>query len=892
MDHDRIPERLTKAFPKTVNFSQGRSGETSRFVSKTLSSEAFIERVTTHREGEKQGSAWSPFHFRNDTRQSANCIGADVLVLDIDDGTSDAEVVRALRQNMRAALVVSSHSHFATRTDFRKSEYDAWRESHPRADEEDFMRTRDKGYREAAWRGSSIVRGEDGEPIVKAFDETDAASKKITIEHEPCRKFRIIVPLAEAFRVADFVSLAETADAWRRMCLALAEELGLNTDPNALLLTQLFFDPRHPSGFEPVVRHVSGWPFNAAAALARNVGKKARPAVFAPQQSRPQDETKRNPFVRGGECDYGAVRGAVMAIRNDERFNARPTWLQVMGALHHATHGSAEGLEIAQEWCATSTRQDDNPSENERTWRSLQDYRANNANAASLLWLAKKDGWLPPEWMEAQIVMSDERPDSQIIELLNNEFAVIRNKGSVRILCEGTDAEGLATFDLLSEKDFLLLTKNLGVVTTQAPGGKKRVVDGNVHWLRSQQRREFRGLVFHPGDVLQSEPGSNGPPAFFNFWRAWGVDPNRRGSCNLFKEHLFENVCRGDSDLYSWLLDWMAHLFQRPREKPGVAVVMRGKKGTGKSIVGKTLGALVGPRHYFVASQQEQLVGKFNAQLANALLIQAEQAFFSRDPKAWGALKDLITRETRTIEPKGVDASLVDAYDRLVITSNEDAVIPAEPGERRYAVFDVADAHARDTAFFAALENELKANGGSGYGRLIWELMQRDLRGFDCRKAPETAALAEQKLHNLKPVARWMLARLQDGWFWKVRDNEERRIDFDQTESQDATDDNDAPNERVGKETVRANYLQYSRDMNDRYPMDERDLGKWLVENVGFRPAQRRCKTERCSGNAVRRKGEREHCYRIPPPAAARARFIENFELPQTIFDELDGEMD
>jgi hypothetical protein len=69
-------------------------------------------------------------------------------------------------------------------------------------------------------------------------------------------------------------------------------------------------------------------------------------------------------------------------------------------------------------------------------------------------------------------------------------------------------------------------------------------------------------------------------------------------------------------------------------------------------------------------------------------------------------------------------------------------------------------------------------------------------------------------------------------------------------------------------------------------------FGKWLVENVGFSPTQRRCKRDRRDndGRVIRKKGEREYCYRLPPLAEAREQFIKSYELPPTIFDESDDE--
>ena len=154
-----------------------------------------------------------------------------------------------------------------------------------------------------------------------------------------------------------------------------------------------------------------------------------------------------------------------------------------------------------------------------------------------------------------------------------------------------------------------------------------------------------------------------------NLWTRWGVEPSKRGSWERLEKHLLDNVCNGDRGLLNYLLNWCAHLVQRPREKPGVALVFRGVKGAGKSKLGEALGKIVGKAHYFVASQPEQILGKHNAALTRTLLIQAEEAFFVHDPKMQGPLKDLITRETRTVEPKFVDAYIVEACDRLIMTS-------------------------------------------------------------------------------------------------------------------------------------------------------------------------------------------------------------------------------
>ena len=154
----------------------------------------------------------------------------------------------------------------------------------------------------------------------------------------------------------------------------------------------------------------------------------------------------------------------------------------------------------------------------------------------------------------------------------------------------------------------------------------------------------------------------------------------------------------------------------RKSQKPGVGIALRGPIGSGKTKVGAVLGKLLGPAHYVAVAQRDHLTGKHNKHLAVALFVQADEAVWTRDPTIVGTIKDLITCQTRALEPKGVDITMVDAFDRLLLTSNANSMIPAEPGERRYFALDVSAAHAKDTAYFAAIDEELE-NGG--YERLL-----------------------------------------------------------------------------------------------------------------------------------------------------------------------------
>ncbi|MBL7405596.1 hypothetical protein INQ30_24975, partial [Escherichia coli] len=118
------------------------------------------------------------------------------------------------------------------------------------------------------------------------------------------------------------------------------------------------------------------------------------------------------------------------------------------------------------------------------------------------------------------------------------------------------------------------------------------------------------------------------------------------------------------------------------------ALVMRGKMGTGKTKIGEAIGSLF-PSHYFLVDDARYVTGNFNAHMASCLLLQAEEAVWAGDKNAEGRLKSLVTAKTQMIESKGVDPIRLDNFVRLLMTSNEDWVIPAGKDERRFCVLDI-----------------------------------------------------------------------------------------------------------------------------------------------------------------------------------------------------------
>lgn len=350
---------------------------------------------------------------------------------------------------------------------------------------------------------------------------------------------------------------------------------------------------------------------------------------------------------------------------------------------------------------------------------------------------------------------------------LNETYALVLIGGHALVLREGEDMDGRPTIEFLSKTAFKTWFENRRHPMYPADPDETLA----TAWLSHPRRRQYAGIVFAPDGA---------PPEFYNLWRGFAVEPaprmadwrDHRQHFPVLYDHVLTNVARGNADIANWVWAWFAHAVQRPTERLGKALVLRGKQGTGKTIVGESVGALFGP-HYVLVDDARYLTGQFNAHMASCLLLQCDEGFWAGDKAAEGRLKGLVTSRNQMIEKKGVDPIMVRNLVRLMISSNHDWVIPAGMEERRFAVLDVGDGCMQDQDYFAELRQELR-NGG--YPHLLAYLQAFDLSTVSLSTVPATFALFEQKLAGLPLEHSYWYERLREGLLHKEHGGWRREV--------------------------------------------------------------------------------------------------------------------
>lgn len=264
-------------------------------------------------------------------------------------------------------------------------------------------------------------------------------------------------------------------------------------------------------------------------------------------------------------------------------------------------------------------------------------------------------------------------------------------------------------------------------------------------WIRWPLRRSVKRVTYAPGQPHLTEFNE------YNQWPGWGVKPVKGdiGPWLELTKYLFNNMER---DALDYFYDWCAYPLQNPGTKMFVAVVIHGVfQGTGKTLVGYTLGEIYGKNYkeikdddleesYWAESKQfilgDEVSGKDNRQYQNTL-------------------KRLITQRTIDINIKYVPQYMLPNCMNFLFTSQHNDSFFMEDSDRRYYVVEVQDPPLTDE-FYRKYDRWLWHEGGASY--LMHALLARKIsKSFNpTSPAPKTAA-KERMIHATKgDLAAWV----------------------------------------------------------------------------------------------------------------------------------------
>lgn len=265
-------------------------------------------------------------------------------------------------------------------------------------------------------------------------------------------------------------------------------------------------------------------------------------------------------------------------------------------------------------------------------------------------------------------------------------------------------------------------------------------------WLVHPDRRNYKGgLTFAPNTQVADD--------IYNSYAGFAVTPTYDPIITKrVYNHIHDVVCSGNEEHYQYALNWIANMCQNPNKPGGTAFIVRGRKGTGKGLMGRLLTGIIGG-HSLQISNLKHLVGSFNAHQADLLLLWCDEALNGNKMQDTSELNRLLTEPTLAIERKGMD--VVQEPNRLHVycTTNEAYAVPASNDERRLFVIDIKPT-TPGRAHWAALEKDI--TNPAVQAAFLFDMLARDLTLFHPGDIPDSTALNEQREHSFNSMQRFL----------------------------------------------------------------------------------------------------------------------------------------
>lgn len=193
--------------------------------------------LTRHEVGPKPGPCIVPAVFRGGRRRMADAERIEIVMLDSDAGATLEQIEAALRARGWAAIISSSHSHLGTQTVAKRDRWDKFLQAHGNGPDlvQAFLEA-ERSYLPGIADGARLLTATEAE---------------VVLEHQPCPKFRITLPLARPWNASDYPDQRRANAAWKAGIEALAHALSLRHDQSCTDTSRLFYLPRRPADGPP-----------------------------------------------------------------------------------------------------------------------------------------------------------------------------------------------------------------------------------------------------------------------------------------------------------------------------------------------------------------------------------------------------------------------------------------------------------------------------------------------------------------------------------------------------------------------------------------------------------------------------------------------------------------
>ena len=352
-------------------------------------------------------------------------------------------------------------------------------------------------------------------------------------------------------------------------------------------------------------------------------------------------------------------------------------WIGLAMKLHDGTGGAQEGFDIWADW-SRKIKRIPYPGEAvlKSHWLSFSSEGKHAATGESLV------AELPADAEEFPLVTAeDAAPSADEVKQKEEKKAAV-DALIARFVFVILNQEYFDT-----ERHALIGDKAIRhLLTPYMPHKSGREVDPIDRLMRSRAKTNVEAMAFHPGETaIFTHEGRRYANTFLDCFPT-PIEPMADERARI--DWLFNRI--DDSAYRSWLLQFFAHIVQRPGIKIRTAPLIWSKtEGNGKSTIAHTIPRLLVGSEYYTEVDQGELNSDFNDYLVGKWVValtefragtRGERAAISKKTERW------IADDTLAVNPKGTKGHSVPNHLVVTASTNSDDAAQIDEHNRKWAV--------------------------------------------------------------------------------------------------------------------------------------------------------------------------------------------------------------
>ena len=269
-------------------------------------------------------------------------------------------------------------------------------------------------------------------------------------------------------------------------------------------------------------------------------------------------------------------------------------------------------------------------------------------------------------------------------------------------------------------------------------------------WSKDPTKVEYSKIDFLPYPCIC-------PSDVYNLWHKLPCD-GELGDIRYFTEIM--NLIDGGS---TYMINYLAHLVQKPGEMPLTGIVLRGVEGSGKNTVTTLCKKLIGDDQFFYSSDPSRDVFcRFSEAVRGKLVINFDEAESKKMFACNEDIKSLITNPTCNYEKKNIQPITIRSFVRVIATTNNTTPLKITISDRRWVVFNMLETYVKNKTYWGLVYKWLDDPENIKY--IYNHLMKHDLSHVNLTDIPITDPLNEIKQSCLPLEIKWVCNLIIDNF--------------------------------------------------------------------------------------------------------------------------------